>query len=144
MYDIADIHYVWYCWYTHMFAFAYKHSYAIDDIYSANIETSLHISGLIHRKRKGLLLWIKIEKQDHSFLYQNHIIASGYIVNFPRDNRSREVGVKIKIHKNSERCYWMFRDGISIRNLAHPVILVSTECGHHLQECMQWSYAAST
>jgi len=36
------------------------------------------------------------------------------LVNFSRDNRSREVGVNIKNHKNSERCYWMFRDGISI------------------------------
>ena len=52
-----------------------------------------------NRKRKGLLLWIKIEKQVHSFLYQNQLIASGYIVNFSRDNRLREVGVKIKNHK---------------------------------------------
>jgi len=108
----------------------------ICEVYSAKIETSLHISGKIYRKRKGLLLWIKKEKQVHSFLYQNQLIATGYIVNFSRDNRSREVGVKIKNHKNSERCYWMFRDGISIRNMTHPVILVSTQCGHHLHECM--------
>jgi len=114
------------------------------NLYSAKIETSLHISGLIYRKRKGLLLWTKIEKQVHSFLYQNQLIASGYIVNFSRDNWSREVGVKIKNHKNSERYYWMLRDGILIRNVAHPVNFVSTECGHHLHECMQWSYAAST
>ena len=79
----------------------------------------------------------QIEKQVHSFLYQNQLIASGYIVNISRDNRSREVGVKIKNHKHSERCYWMFRDGISIRNVAQPVNLVSTECDHHLHECMQ-------
>jgi len=33
------------------------------------------------------------------FLYQNQLIASGYFVNFSRDNRLREVGVKIKNHK---------------------------------------------
>jgi len=71
----------------------------------AKIETSLHISGKIYYKRKGLLLWIKIEKQVHSFLYQNQLIASGYIVNFLRDNLSREVGVKIKNHKKLRKVF---------------------------------------
>jgi len=30
-----------------------------------------------------------MEKQVHSFLYQNHLIASGYLVNFSRDQNKK-------------------------------------------------------
>ena len=73
----------------------------------------------------------QMETQVHSFLYQSNFIASGYLVNFLRDNCPLAVGIKIKIKD------LMFRDGISIRNVAHPVNLVSTECVHHLHEYLQ-------
>ena len=54
-----------------------------------------------------------MEKQVHSFLYQNQLIASG------QNQKSQK-----KLNKFNKK------------KVAHPLNVVSTECGQHLHECM--------